>query len=68
MTEQLEGLEVARIVITRTLTLDGDDVVEVEALDGDGDQLRLVETLGLLSLSKDTAIRMAMAEDDDDGD
>lgn len=63
-----DGLVVARITVERTLHQDGGDVVWSEATDGDGNTLGLVETLGLLEMAKDTAIRSAMgAESEGDG-
>lgn len=59
-----EGIEVARITITRVLGLDGTDGTHCEAVDPDGEPLKLVESLGLLRLAEDTVIRMAMGEDE----
>lgn len=56
------GLLVARVTVERRLYGDGRDVVWSEAHDGDDGDLTLVETLGLLELAKDTAIRTAMGE------
>jgi len=55
----------ARITILRTLTED-DDVVSVEAVDGAGDDLPLVESLGLLRMAEDSVIRRAMGEEPED--
>lgn len=63
-----DGLLVARIVVERRLHTDGSDIVWSEAHDGDDDPLALVETLGLLELAKDTAIRTAMGEGPDEED
>jgi hypothetical protein len=52
----------ARITILRTLTED-DDLVSVEAVDSGGDDLPLVESLGLLRMAEDTIIRRAMGEE-----
>lgn len=56
----------ARIEILRYFTEAGEDQIGVSALDNGGDQLALVDALGLLELAKDTCIRVAMAYDDDE--
>ena len=63
-----DGLLVARIVIERRLHEDGRDIVWSEAHDGDDGRLALVETLGLLAMAQDTAIRTAMEDSDDQDD
>lgn len=69
MTEPADqGVEVARITITRVLGLDGTDSTWCEAVDPDGEPLKLVESLGLLRLAEDTVIRQAMGETDEDDD
>lgn len=57
-----EGLLIARIVIERRLYTDGRDLVWSEAFDTDGNGLALIQTLGMLEMAKDTAIRDAMGE------
>ncbi len=60
-------MEVARITISRRLE-DGQLVDYVEAVDASGDMLPLTETLGMMRLAEDTAIRQAMEgypEDDE---
>lgn len=64
-----ESLTVAQITIVRELGDDG-DIVAVSAVDGNGEQLPLIESLGMLRMAEDTVIRMAMGEvpeEDDDG-
>lgn len=61
-----EGLEVARITITRNIDPDGRDVTWCQAVDPQGEPLGLVESLGLLRLAEDTVIRQAMDETGDD--
>lgn len=63
------NMVMATITITRELTSDGRDIVGTTFVDGDGDTLALVTTLGMLRMAEDTAIRQAMGEvpeDDDD--
>ena len=67
----MEGLPddavlVARIEITRYLTMSEGphtDVTVMEDHDNDGNQLSLVECLGLLRLAEDTAIQTRLAGD-----
>lgn len=65
MTALGDGMVVARIVIERVLDPDGQDVITFEASDGSGETLPLVTSLGLLRMSEDTAIRLAMDEGGD---
>lgn len=59
----------ATITITRELTADGQDIVGTSFVDGDGDTLPLITTLGMLRMAEDTAIRQAMGEaPEEDGD
>lgn len=60
-----DGVEVARITITRVIGDDDEygDVVNYEATDSDGSELALIEVLGMLRMAEDTAIRHAMGED-----
>lgn len=61
-------IESARIVITRYLDDDGEDLVKVEATLADGEPgLPLIESLGMIEIAKDSIWRDAMAADDDDG-
>lgn len=57
-----DGLTLATITITKTLTED-DVLVCCNAAGTDGDDLALVEVLGMLRLAEDTFIRRAMGED-----
>lgn len=70
MSEEPAGLLIARVTVERRLHEDGSDIVWSDAHDGNGDALALIETLGMLEMAKDTAIRLAMGEgpDDDDSD
>lgn len=61
-------MELARIEIVRELSDDGQDVVSVMAADGSGDQLPLIESLGMLRMAEDTVIRLAMGEAGEDED
>lgn len=55
------SVEVARILIVRTMT--EDDILDaVEATDPDGEDLPLTEALGMLRLAEDTLIRERMGE------
>jgi hypothetical protein len=59
LVDQLDESEVllARIEIVRYLDKDGADLVMYRADDPSGDDLALTETLGMLRLTEDTAIR-----------
>lgn len=50
-----EGLVVARITITRTMT-DDDLIDEVDAVDANGDPMPLTEALGMMRLAENTLI------------
>ena len=52
---------VAKIVIKRIMT-DGDDTIWYSAIDESGEDLALVQTLGMLRLTEDTVIRDRMGE------
>lgn len=56
-----DDLRIATVEITRDLT-DDHDQINVTAVDGNGDDLPLVEALGLLEFAKDTIIRDRMGE------
>ena len=66
--DDLEGMEIGRIVILRLMR--EDDIVDhVSATDNDGDEMPLAEALGMMRLAEDTLIRARMRsfpEDDDD--
>ncbi len=59
--ETQPGMRIATVTITRTLT-DANDIIHVEAVDGSGDGLVLVEALGLLRFAEDSVIRERMGE------
>jgi len=61
-----EGLLLTRIVIERRIGEDGEDTVTAEFVDGNGDTPRLVEILGMLSMTQDTAIRTSMGEGEEE--
>jgi len=65
-----EGVWLSRVTIERRLGDDGSDQVVAEFQDRDGNMPPLVEVLGMLALTTDTAIRQAMGEvpEDDDED
>jgi hypothetical protein len=54
---------VARIVIERLLTPDGDDIVQHVSMRPDGAALPVIEQLGMLALTQDSVMH---APDDDD--
>jgi hypothetical protein len=58
------GRAVSRVLVERRMDDDGTLVDWFEAQDAEGDPLPLVETLGMLRLAEDTAIRLAMGETD----
>jgi hypothetical protein len=62
MTEAIESLLVTRIVIERRIGADGEDDVMAAFEDSDGNMPGLVEILGMLELTKDTAVRAAMGD------
>lgn len=65
--EQPEGMLVAHVCIEQRLDPEtGNPNVYFRAVDDGGDPLPLVQTLGLLSLSTDTAIRLAMDPPEED--
>ena len=54
--DELEGVILSRITVTRVLT--GDDIVDhVSAESLDGDDLGLADALGMMRLAEDTLIR-----------
>lgn len=56
MTEDFDGMVIARVTITRVMT--GDDIVDhVIAASADGDELGLAEAPGMMRLAEDTLIR-----------
>lgn len=56
------GVELARITVVKSVT-DTDCLVFVDATCPDGEDIALVEALGMLELAKDTLIRQAMGDD-----
>lgn len=58
-----DGLLTARIVIEKYITA-ADEPISIIATDADGNGIRLVESLGMLELGKDSLIREAMGEVD----
>lgn len=58
----------ATITITKTMTND-DVILQVKATDPTGDDIALVDALGMIELGKDTLIRQKMGEipDDEEG-
>ena len=59
-----DGMEFARIVITRCLTDDGDDRHSVEATQG----MSLIEALGMLRLAESTVLEFPPGADDGEDD
>lgn len=57
-----DGLLLTRIVIERHINSNGGDDVSAEFEDSDGEMPGLVEILGMLELTKDTAVRACMGE------
>lgn len=61
--DEVDGVPLATITITKTLTSD-DVLMFVDATTPDGgDDLPLVEALGMIELAKDTLIRQYMGEE-----
>lgn len=56
-----DAIRIAIITITRHLTEDN-VLDDIEAVDGEGDDLPLTEALGMMRLAEDTLIREAMEE------
>ena len=56
-----DAVRLATITITRDLT-DDNDTVWVEAADACGEDLPLVEALGMLRFAEDSLIRLRMGE------
>lgn len=60
--DEIEGMILARIIITRALC--EDDIIDhVHAATADGDELGLAEALGMMRLAEDTLIRSRMSDD-----
>ena len=57
-----DGLLLTRITIERRLTAEGGDEVNASFEDSDGEMPPLVEVLGMLAMTTDTALRAAMGE------
>lgn len=62
-----DGFLLARIVIERRL-IDDTDQIFAEFTDGDGETPPLVEILGMLTMTVDTAIKATAGEIPDTGD
>lgn len=58
--EEDAGLLVGRVVVERYASPDGDLIDYVQAVDGQDEDLPLVEALGMMRLAEDTLIRMRM--------
>lgn len=58
----MDPVLVATITIERSLGEDGQDELSVEAVDAGGEDLPLMESLGMLRLAEDTVIRLRMGE------
>ena len=65
-TPDTAGLLVTRITLERRISPQGRDEYSAEFCDANGDTPGLVETLGMLELAKDTAIRFSMLDSDCD--
>jgi hypothetical protein len=62
--DELEGIIIARVTITRVLS--GDDIVDhVIAESDDNHELGLAEALGMMRLAEDTLIRSRLDDTDD---
>ncbi len=57
-----------RVVISTCVGPNGEHLHNVAAYDADGDDLPLIESLGMAELATDRLIRQAMGEDNDEGD
>lgn len=66
MTKPKPNLALVTITIHRVFTEDGGDQVWAEFADRDGEMPPLVEILGMLELTKDTAIRACMEDNEED--
>jgi hypothetical protein len=62
--DEPDGMALATITITKTLT-DNDVLVFVDATCPDGEDVALVDALGMIELAKDTLIRTYMGGDDE---
>lgn len=60
-----DEVRIATITITRDLA-DDNDIIRVDAIDGSGEELALVESLGLLRFAEDSVIRQCMGETPDE--
>ncbi len=60
-----DDLLIAEVMVQRVIR-DGQDVISVTAQDSSGDDLALVEALGLLRFAEDSVIRERMGGADDD--
>ena len=58
-----EALLLGVVEIARYIDTDGCDVVQLRAIDASGQDLALIEVLGMLRMSEDTAIQTWMGND-----
>lgn len=58
-----EGVQVARITITRTLTEDG-DYTHTDAVDSNGEPLEILTALGMMAMAHDTLLHGHRNEED----
>ncbi|MEV5391937.1 hypothetical protein [Nocardia farcinica] len=63
--DRSDALLVAKITVSRYLTADGQEQLDVDATTVDGSQLDLVSALGMLSVAQLTYA--AQCQEDDDG-
>lgn len=63
-------LELARVTITKVLVEVGDEdtdiLVKIECSTPDGDQVALVDSLGMIELGKDSLLQASRLDDDED--
>ena len=65
MADDDEGILLTRITIERRLMNDGSDQVLAQFEGSDSEMPGLVEILGMLAMTNDTAFRVAMGDDED---
>lgn len=62
-----DGMVLARVIITRVMTTDGEDIIDhVIAEDREGDELGLAEALGMMRLAEHTLISARLYDLDDE--